>query len=258
MGKAITVVLGFFLSVSLALMGQEGVPVEILQRTMLVKVGSTTGTAFVIDHGGKMYLVTARHLMAGLPTEGAVIQINQQNQWRDYHTTRTLFPSSADVDIAVLETAEKVPTPYGVTIGKTAGITLGQQVWFLGFPYGLATKFGKGGVRPDMENSAVPFIKRGTMSAIDGSDPNAVVIYIDGFNNPGFSGGPVLYWNYAAHTYEILGVVMGYREDSAKVLVNGQHVDTNVLVNTGILVAYSIQHAIEAIDHSNVAATPAH
>jgi hypothetical protein len=33
------------------------------------------------------------------------------------------------------------------------------------------------------------------MSAIDARNPEAVVLYIDGFNNPGFSGGPIIYWD---------------------------------------------------------------
>ena len=44
--------------------------------------------------------------------------------------------------------------------------------------------------------------------------------------------------------------MQGYREDSAKVIVNGQHVDTPVLVNTGIATAYSIKHAMKAIEDS--------
>lgn len=80
------------------------------------------------------------------------------------------------------------------------------------------------------------------MSAIDAHDPNAIVIYIDGFNNPGFSGGPIVYWDFSQHKYKILGVVKGFKEDSAKVLISGQHMDTQLLVNSGILVAYSIAH----------------
>ena len=30
------------------------------------------------------------------------------------------------------------------------------------------------------------------MSALVGTDPDAVVLFIDGFNNPGFSGGPIV------------------------------------------------------------------
>lgn len=71
----------------------------------------------------------------------------------------------------------------------------------------------------------LPFIKRGTVSAIDGSKPEAVVLYIDGFNNPGFSGAPIVYWEFTKRAYRILGVVQGYRNDTAKVLVNGQQID---------------------------------
>ena len=88
------------------------------------------------------------------------------------------------------------------------------------------------------------------MSAIDATNRDAVVLYIDGFNNPGFSGGPIVYWDFEKHAYRILGVVKGYREDTAKIMVNGEHVDTNLLENSGILVGYSIQHAIQAIERA--------
>jgi len=87
------------------------------------------------------------------------------------------------------------------------------------------------------------------MSAIVATNPDAVVLYIDGFNNPGFSGGPIVYWDFTKHAYRILGVVKGYKEDTAKVLVNGEHVDTQLLVNSGILVGYSISHVIQAIEN---------
>jgi hypothetical protein len=73
-------------------------------------------------------------------------------------------------------------------------------------------------------------------------------LYIDGFNNPGFSGGPVIFWDRTESKWKILGVVKGYREEPAKVRVGGKEVDTNILVNSGILSAYDIRHALEAID----------
>lgn len=88
------------------------------------------------------------------------------------------------------------------------------------------------------------------MSAIDASDPRAVVLFVDGFNNPGFSGGPIVFWNFRTRVYRICGVVMGYREDTAKVLVNGVHTDTHLLVNSGILIGYSTMHVAEAIEAS--------
>jgi hypothetical protein len=85
------------------------------------------------------------------------------------------------------------------------------------------------------------------MSAIDSLNKSAIVYYIDGFNNPGFSGGPIVFWDFSLHKYEILGVVQGYREEAAKTIVNGQQVDTTYLVNSGILISYTIVHAMDAI-----------
>lgn len=161
---------------------QDAVPIEIQQRTVFIK-GSEAGTAFSIDYQGKVFLVTARHVVAGLPPQKATIQIWHDEKWEDYHTIKTIFPSSGDVDIAIFETAEKVSTPYSIRPDETAGggVTMGQRVWFLGYPFGIATHFRDG--------KRAPFLKSGTMSAIDATNPDAVVIYIDGFNNPGFSGG---------------------------------------------------------------------
>jgi S1-C subfamily serine protease len=228
---------------------QDAVPTEILQRTFFIRGPSEAGTGFTVDCKGKVYLVTAKHVAAGLPQNGATIQVWQRESWADYKTVRTLYPESEDVDIAVFETSETVPKPYEVAMSTGASnVTMGQQVWFLGFPWGIGSR-----VAADSKifaNVRIPFIKRGTMSAVDATNPKAVVIFIDGFNNPGFSGGPIVFWDFSAHTYKILGVVKGYREDTAKVLVNGAHADTQLLVNSGILIAYSIEHVLETIEAS--------
>jgi hypothetical protein len=240
-----------FASISLlsVAFAQDAVPGEILHRTMLIKIGNLYGTGFKVDYQGKIYVVTARHLVVGLPDTNATIQVWEQGQWRDYHTLRTIFPSSADVDIAVFQTEETVSQPYTIKpeSDETGGTTFGQQVWFLGFPWQLGT---------DWNGGKLPFLKRGTMSAVDGTNPNAVVYYIDGFNNPGFSGGPIVYWSFSKHVYGILAVVKGYKEDTAKVLINGEHVDTKLLVNSGILIGYSITHAMKAIEDSEKQAHP--
>jgi Trypsin-like peptidase domain len=221
-----------------ALFAQDAVPIEILSRTLYIKTLAGTGTAFKLDHNGKMYLVTARHVVAGLPTEKATLQVWKVDKWEDYPTVRILFPPSEHADIAVFETDETVLQPYTITAAQgSEGGTFGQQLWFLGYPDAWHTR-----------NLALPFIKRGTMSAVDPTDPNAVVYYIDGFNNPGFSGGPIVFWDFSAHAYRILGVVQGYNPESAKIAVNGISHDTNILVNSGILTGYSISHVFQAID----------
>jgi hypothetical protein len=203
---------------------QDAVPGEILQRTIFIKSGDEAGTAFGVDHKGKLYLVTARHVVAALPLAGGKIQVRQKGEWKDYEVIGKLLPSSDDVDIVILQTNEKVPTPYFIQWSDKSSITMGQQIWFLGYPYGIGSKFA---------NFEAPFIKRGTMSAIDISNPQAVVLYIDGFNNPGFSGGPIIYWDFTDRVVRIIGVVKGYKQESAKIIVNCVQQDTALLVNSG-------------------------
>lgn len=229
---------------------QDAVPTEILTRCLFIKIGNEAGTAFQIDYKGKLYLVTARHVVSGVPERDATIQIYQAGVWKDYHTVRTIYPSSADVDIVVFETNEAAAQQFGVKpMAKDDQIAMGQQLWFIGYPFGLGSPVGKNSTLLPA-GTYLPFMKKGIISAIDGTNSDAVVLYIDGFNNPGFSGGPIVYWSFDTHEYKIIGVVKGYRTDTAKIVVKGQQVDADVLVNSGILVGYSIRHAVEAIERS--------
>lgn len=213
---------------------------------LIIKNSATNkyGTGFGVEHKSKEYLVTARHMVEGLPTTKTTIDFFQKDGWKTLPTVKMLFPKSDEVDIAVLRLAEPVDKQFGVVSDGGNGVVLGQPLWFLGYPYQL----GNQSAFDSTWTWGTPFVKRGTMSAIDAHDPNAIVIYIDGFNNPGFSGGPIVYWDFSQHKYKILGVVKGFKEDSAKVLISGQHMDTQLLVNSGILVAYSIAHADEVIE----------
>jgi S1-C subfamily serine protease len=222
---------------------QDAVPMEILQRTLLIKVEKSTGTAFALDYKGLTYLITARHVAANLPDIKPAFQLWRDNKWVDFIGVRRILPAAPEVDIAVLETEEKAPQPFQIAVpADDEGPTMGQQVWFLGYP------FGDTALTTRANDQILPFVKRGTISAINSSNPAAIVMYIDGFNNPGFSGGPIVDWSFSKHSYRNHGVVQGFRTDTAKVWVNGQSLDTNVLVNSGILTSYSIKHAIDAID----------
>lgn len=117
--------------------GQDAVPGEILQRTIAIKIGNSGGTAFSIDYQEKYYLVTARHVVAGLPIIDAVVQVRHLGEWKNYQVKRIIFPASEDADIAVMESEEPASQPYSVAVtGEGEGVTLGQQIWFLGYPFG--------------------------------------------------------------------------------------------------------------------------
>lgn len=217
----------------------QNVPlVDILYQVFEIRHGNTMGSSFVLKYKGKSYLITARHVVEGLPNKDAEVEILRDGYWNKLRVA-ILVPKNPEVDIAVLQTrVEVMPTALDTTPESNDAL-VGQQVYFLGFPFELHSLVGA---------HRVPITKSGTLSGNDSADPSAVVWYIDGFNNPGFSGGPVIFWDRAQNKWKILGVIKGYRPEPAKVLIGGKEVDTTILVNSGILIAYDIEHALQAID----------
>ena len=167
---------------------QDAVPSEIMARTQFIRWGAEAGTAFTVEYQGRIYLITAKHVVAGVPDTNATIQVRVGDKWEDYQTTNTIYPSSPNVDIAIFATKEKRDHPFAIEpMSGSSSVTFGQQLWFIGYPYGLGS---------NIPGYAFPFLKRGTMSAIESLNKSAIVYYIDGFNNPGFSGGPIIFWDF--------------------------------------------------------------
>jgi hypothetical protein len=87
-----------FLLASLARVNaQSELPDEIFSRTLLIRGGNEMATAFKLDKGGLMYLVTTRHVCESLPLKGGVIQV-WHGSWIDLKTVRTIFPAVKDVN----------------------------------------------------------------------------------------------------------------------------------------------------------------
>jgi len=112
-----------------ALGAQDAVPKEILDRTIYIKTPNGAGTAFKVEYQGKICLVTARHVVTGLPATKAKIQVRNGEAWRDLELTRILFPPSPDADVAVLQTEEAVSVPFKIKMAEGGGgATFGQKV----------------------------------------------------------------------------------------------------------------------------------
>jgi len=218
----------------------NGLPTAFLARTLYLKNGDLTGSGFLIDYKDREYLVTARHIVVGLPTKNAKLQFYRSADWRDF-TGDLLFPKNKNVDIAVLDIHQKPSMQWNPELTDETP-TIGGQIYFVGYPHGLHTLYSNG--------EYLPLVKAGVFSGIDNSDPDDEVYYIDGFNNPGFSGGPVAYIDNTKHSWRICAVVKGYVNDTVKTQVKGKEIDTRLLVNSGILLAYPIDYALKAIDAS--------
>jgi S1-C subfamily serine protease len=226
---------------------------NVLYRVLRIKTATDTGSAFTIEVDDKQYLITARHLLDGFGAEGE-IELWLEGRWSKLKA-RAIYPSKAAVDIAALDLGRPVTITFPL-VPSSGGLTLGQQAYFLGYPHGLGTSRAEPFPRGFGE---LPFLKGGIVSAVDDRDLEAMVLYLDGHNNPGFSGGPIVFWHPGSSSFRVAGVVRGYRNEALPVLKR-KDLDTpgakahNALytrANSGIVVGYDIRHIVEAIRAAN-------
>ncbi len=209
---------------------------QMVHSVYYIKCANEAGTAFTLLYQGKQYLVTAAHVVACLPSGGGRLQITEHAVWKDLHVGRVTMKSK-NADIAIL--IPERPLIHSESLEAFEGSwNFAAGVYFLGFPLGLHMIF---------EGEYVPAIKHGFVSMEDDDDPDAVITYIDGFNNEGFSGGPVLTQDKSGN-WKVISVVSGYVQDKAKQRVGTQNVDTSLLVNSGIIITYNIGMVTQAID----------
>jgi hypothetical protein len=240
---------------------------NVLSRVLKIKVGTEQGTSFTMEVDGRQYLVTAKHVVANIRAEGAV-EIFKDGQWTSI--PMKVFKCDDPIDIAILVP----PTPLTGTLPlepNSEGLMLAQDVYFLGFPHGFsANSYNLNGPYP------FPLVKKGAVSALE-RDNGIYMIVRDGHNNPGFSGGPVVFRDLRRPldiSYRIAAVITAYYpeltpvvapgkikpgEDTSKIdkwrlvkLPDGKmakltDTDRKVPLNSGIVVSYEIGHAVDLI-----------
>ena len=245
---------------------QAQVTSNVYMRILMIRVGNNTGTSFTMEVDGRQYLVTAKHLVANLKPEDS-IEIFKADQWSPINVK--VFRCEDPIDIAVL-VPPALLTPTFTLEPRTDRFFFGQDAYFAGFPYGLSMSGKKvNGLYP------FPLVKKGTISA-QVEEKGATVILLDGYNNRGFSGGPIVYRdiNQSKVVFYLAGVVSGFIPELVPVttpekikpgqdvsqieqwrivkLKDGQMAelkDTEQMVplNTGIVIGYHIQHAVDLV-----------
>lgn len=214
---------------------------NVLQRTFQFSFGEKQGTCFTIDYDNRQYIVTARHLVAPI-TDSATIRIKHEEIWKDC-PVNLVGHGEGEVDISVLAAGIQI-SPRCSLPPTVSGLALGQDVYFLGFPYGLTNEVGELN-----ENYPLPFVKKATLSAAD-SDSNH--LFLDGHNNRGFSGGPVVFSEAGkpANQLSVAGVVSAYRFNEEPVYFKGKPTPLEFRDNTGIILVYKIKHAVDLISQN--------
>lgn len=221
----------------------QAISSNVLMRVLQIRYGTEMGASFTIEVNSRQYLVTAAHLVKELKDEGT-INIFRNHKWQPIKAKRIqVVPEQ--VDIAILALPLQITPTHPVEIWD-ANMYISQDVYFLGFPFGLSTDAF------DLNRGfPIPFVKKGVFSAFD-FRPEFTVIFIDGHNNPGFSGGPIVSVDPGSRKLRIVGVVSGYRFQEDRIINRGAKTDLIVQSNTGILIGYSIKNALEAIEKNQI------
>jgi hypothetical protein len=229
---------------------------DIILRVLMVESKHSRGSIFSIDVDQREYWITARHILTGVrhgPPYGAITEkeislrilnadaTSNELQWVPVNFS-VIDLGRDDIDIVTLAAPNPILNdPLPTMIADSAGASFGGDCEFLGFAYG-------GGWRAetaDGKKSWLPFVKHCTISANDKSKRMWV---LDGINNEGFSGGPVIFGT--GGQQKILGVVSGYHTEPAEVIYSitvPPPPKASVEINSGFIIAYDMAHAIDAI-----------
>lgn len=225
------------------------IPSQVIQRVFSIRVGNSSGSCFVVDVENKQYVCTAKHVLDGWDEK--FVQLFHKDKWKRLDVDLVGF-GSENTDIAVLAPDVRLVAP-GLPLPATMeGVIIGQDAYFLGFPGVVRKNFEVASKMEINRFFPLPFIKRATVSAIcTVEDQN--ILFLDGHNNPGFSGGPVAFQKQGSDPGEgwcAAAVVSGYAPEPVR--MEGTHGIPEVQVNAGIVIAYDIRHALDIIQENPV------
>lgn len=239
------------------------VPDNVLRRTLLIRPSPNTfGTAFTIDVDGRQYLITAKHVVAGLDNAiRATIDIQKKSGW--FPLQIIVYKCDDPVDIAVLIPAAQLTVDLPLE-PDASGLVVGQDTYFIGFPYGL--RFAPAGL-----------VGKATVAQLERvADKKTGRILLDAYTNPGSSGSPLTYRTITKNgpAFNVAGVVVAFQPDESPVLhkreVRADELTTDdrmrnrlafangkwyrfeesgdkVQLNTGIALAWDIGPAVDLI-----------
>ena len=241
MKRYFTIILILILANSLN--AQNMITRNILQDVFHIKFKGKTGTSFLVSIENKGYLVTAKHLFHDTLKSNSpvVIEISQNNNWIKINSN-LLIHENKSIDIAVLDIHSNNIKELNFDIGNK-NYFLSQECFFLGYPFGLRME----DTNRNNRGFPVPFVKKGIISSFITDTLGTTRIFLDGHNNSGFSGGPVVIINNDnKQKMRIIGVVSAYLNEKKTIKTPiGDFVNNE---NSGIVLAYSFDHVFEIIE----------
>jgi hypothetical protein len=214
------------------------VPSNVFNRVFHLRIGESYATGFVIDADGKSYLVTAKHFAKDISSSSEIL-VHHDEQWKTLNV-RLVAHAPGEIDITVLAPPSRMALPELVLPADMGGLVYSQDVYFLGYPYGWFGRLGELN-----RNYPMPFIKKAIVSCVEQEESGIKRVYLDGHNNPGFSGGPVVFQQNGVGSFKIASVISGYHYENAPIFYEGSELPITYQYNTGIIISYNIKHACE-------------
>jgi len=211
----------------------------------MIEICNKTGTCFTIDIDGKQYLITARHLVDDW-VQSQPFHIFHDKQWREIKLS-LVGKCKGKIDIAVLTSPFQLSPAYALP-ATAKNIIFGQDVYFLGFPYGW---YGNNEAEI-LGKFPMPFVKKAILSCSCIEQDGGQQFYLDGHNNPGFSGGPVVYKQLGKNKYKVASVISGYRYTYEPVFAKEKELPLAYKYNTGIIISNDIKYAVELINENPI------
>lgn len=216
---------------------------EFLSRVFAISPDlKNIGSCFAYPSNGFFLFITAAHVISNMKHGMEnVLNVWKEEKWEAIKVLPYLEPNN---DIAIIKTF--IPSiPEETVIELSAGhLIIGQEIYFLGFPY-----FDLIAHKGEKINSGfpIPFVKKAVVSALQHP-----FIFLDGHNNPGFSGGPIIFWDYEKKKNKVGGIINGYIDQSGKIINERESDAMYYKENSGIAIATNIRIVTEFIKNNNL------
>ena len=151
------------------------------------------------------------------------------------------------IDISVLAAEMRLSAEPPLPLSTIDRVALGQDVYLLGFPFGLGTE-----LENLNQNFPLPLVKKAVLSA---QDRPSGIYCLDGHVTRGFSGGPVAFYPSSprawfrprARRFSVGAVIFGYIREAQPMFYGDERSPFHIEHNTGIVLCYDIKYAVDLI-----------
>lgn len=211
---------------------------NVYHRVRQIRISDNVGTAFALDVDGRQYLVTANHLLEDWRRD-APIHMWHGQQWIALDVG--IVGQNATADVAVFSPRRQICHPLALE-PTAAHLVWSQDVYFLGYPHGWRAEV------PVEINGGypLPFVKKAIVSAMVKAD-GFETIFLDGHNNSGFSGGPVIFRQQGSGELKVCSIITGFRYVPEPIYDQGTELPFVLHSNTGIIESSNINTAVDLI-----------